>query len=205
MTEAHISDEHDAPHEGPIKTPKQLILAVFFAFAVPIIVITLLTQFVANERRPAAGSNAMQAAEVAERIQPVGQVEVNANAAEPTGTAAAPAAEAGASAAAAAVASAQAAMANVAAATAAAPAAKADAGAPPALYTQVCFACHGTGAAGAPKLGDKAAWAPRVKLGIDGLTAAAIKGIGAMPPRGGSTASDAEIKAVVAYMVHDVQ
>ena len=90
--------------------------------------------------------------------------------------------------------------------TAAAEPAKAEAGgAVPALYTQVCQVCHATGVAGAPKLGDKAAWAPRLALGIDGLTAVAIKGLNAMPPRGGSTASDAEIKAVVTYMVSNAK
>jgi cytochrome c5 len=51
-------------------------------------------------------------------------------------------------------------------------------------------------------VGDKAAWAPRVAQGIDALTASAIKGKGAMPPKGGSSASDADIKAVVTYMVN---
>jgi cytochrome c5 len=87
------------------------------------------------------------------------------------------------------------------AAATAAPAA-ADSNAPPALFAQVCTACHSTGAAGAPKLGDKAAWAPRIAQGIDALTASAIKGKGAMPPKGGSNASEAEIKAVVTYMVN---
>jgi cytochrome c5 len=66
----------------------------------------------------------------------------------------------------------------------------------------VCSACHATGVAGAPKVGDKAAWAPRAAQGIDALTASAIHGKGAMPPKGGSSASDAEIKAVVTYMVN---
>jgi cytochrome c5 len=73
---------------------------------------------------------------------------------------------------------------------------------PPPLFNQVCSACHATGVAGAPKVGDKAAWAPRAAQGVDALTASAIKGKGAMPPKGGSSASDAEIKAVVAYMVN---
>jgi cytochrome c5 len=77
-----------------------------------------------------------------------------------------------------------------------------DAGAVPPLYTQLCQTCHASGVANAPKLGDKAAWAPRLALGIDGLTASAIKGKGAMPPKGGSTASDAELKTVVTYMVN---
>ena len=89
------------------------------------------------------------------------------------------------------------------AAPAAAPLAlAAAAAAPPALYGQMCAVCHGAGIAGAPKVGDKAAWAPRLAQGIDGLTASAIKGKGAMPPRGGSQSSDADMKAVVTYMVN---
>lgn len=72
-----------------------------------------------------------------------------------------------------------------------------------ALYKQACMACHVAGVAGAPKFGDKAAWAPRIALGVDALTASVIKGKGAMPPKGGAgAASDAEIKAAVAYMVN---
>jgi cytochrome c5 len=76
------------------------------------------------------------------------------------------------------------------------------AGTAPPIYAQLCATCHAAGIAGAPKVGDKASWAPRLAQGIDALTANAIKGKGAMPPRGGSTASDAEIKAVVTYMVN---
>ena len=67
------------------------------------------------------------------------------------------------------------------------------------------MACHAAGVAGAPKIGDKAAWAPRLAAGVDGLTASVIKGKGAMPPKGGSGASEADIKAVVAYMVSSVK
>jgi cytochrome c5 len=88
---------------------------------------------------------------------------------------------------------------------AAAPAAAAAGGAVPALYTQACSVCHAAGVANAPKLGDKAAWAPRLATGIDGLTASVIKGKGAMPPRGGSAGSDADIKSVVTYMVGTVK
>jgi cytochrome c5 len=60
--------------------------------------------------------------------------------------------------------------------------------------------------AGAPKFGDKAAWAPRVQQGVAALTASAIKGKGAMPPKGGlASASDAEIQAAVEYMVAGVK
>ena len=71
-----------------------------------------------------------------------------------------------------------------------------------AVYEGTCVVCHGTGAVGSPKFGDKAAWAPRISQGVDALTASAIKGKGAMPPRGGSQASDEEIKTVVQYMVN---
>jgi cytochrome c5 len=69
------------------------------------------------------------------------------------------------------------------------------------LYDTACMACHVAGVAGAPKFGDKAAWAPRIATGLDALTASVVKGKGAMPPKGGSAASDAEIRASVEYMV----
>jgi len=71
-----------------------------------------------------------------------------------------------------------------------------------AIYQQVCAACHATGAAGSPKMGDKAAWAPRIATGMDTLYAAAINGMGVMPPKGGrADISDADIKSAVDYMV----
>jgi cytochrome c5 len=74
-----------------------------------------------------------------------------------------------------------------------------------ALYKQACTVCHAAGVAGAPKFGDKAAWAPRVGAGVDTLTSTVIKGKGAMPPKGGSAASDADIKAAVQYMLAAVK
>ena len=68
------------------------------------------------------------------------------------------------------------------------------------IYNTVCQACHTTGAAGAPKFGDKAAWAPRIGKGLDELVASATKGLNAMPPKGGFTGSDEEFKAAVHYM-----
>lgn len=70
------------------------------------------------------------------------------------------------------------------------------------LYKSVCFACHSTGVANAPKFGDKASWAKYEAAGLDAMVQNAIHGIGVMPPRGGSQASDAEIKAAVQYMVN---
>jgi len=71
-----------------------------------------------------------------------------------------------------------------------------------AIYKKSCAACHATGAAGAPKSGDKVAWAPRIKKGEDALVASAAKGIGVMPPRGGNPAlTDAQIRAAVQYQI----
>jgi cytochrome c5 len=134
---------------------------------------------------------------------------------EPEAPVAAPAAAAAATAAAAmpganAPALAAAPAANAVAPEAAAPAApaaqpkaaSADAG--KALFTSTCSACHATGVAGAPKFGDKAAWAPRLKQGTNVLYEHALKGFqgksGVMPPKGGSTASDDDVKAAVDYM-----
>ncbi|KGF82272.1 cytochrome C [Massilia sp. JS1662] len=74
-----------------------------------------------------------------------------------------------------------------------------------ALFNTACTACHTAGIAGAPKIGDKAAWAPRIAQGTNTLYEHAIKGFqgktGMMPPKGGSTAPDADVKAAVDYMV----
>ena len=290
MSDAHTThDDHDGPHEGPIKTPKQLILAVLFAFVVPIIVIVLLVEYVNSSNRPAAGSKGLTPEAVAARIAPVGKVEVKdasdlstlktgeqvfaaqcttchaaglvgapkvgdagawapriktgfdalvhsalagkgqmgaqgggdftdlevaravvfmanksgATFDEPKAPAAGATAAAAPSTAAApapAPAPAPAAATTVAAAAPAAATAKADA--VPPLYTQLCQTCHAAGVAGAPKLGDKAAWAPRIAEGMDKIMAIVINGKGAMPPKGGSTASEAELRTVVTYMVN---
>ncbi|HLX81111.1 MAG TPA: c-type cytochrome [Burkholderiales bacterium] len=67
----------------------------------------------------------------------------------------------------------------------------------------VCGACHLTGAAGAPKIGDKAAWGPRVKEGFDKLLKTAIKGEKAMPPRGGAAdLTDFELSRAIVFMTN---
>jgi cytochrome c5 len=68
-------------------------------------------------------------------------------------------------------------------------------------FKQVCSACHATGLNGAPKAGDKAAWAPRIAQGKDTLYKDAIGGKGLMPPKGGTTWPDATIRMTVDYMV----
>ena len=292
-------------HEGPIKTPKQLIVTVVLSFIVPVIIIFLLIRLVVSSDLVGAGSDAQTPEAIAARIQPVaGFALVDANAPKvfktaqqvydttcaschAAGVAGAPkfadkaawapliasgldtmltnaingkgampakggnptlddfeiaravvymANQAGGSfdepkepaaegdaaketAAAPAPAPAPAAApAKVAAAPAAPAAAPAAAAAPVAaastetidpagekLYKTACFACHDMGVAGAPKLGDKAAWAPVIATGLDTMVKTVISGKGVMPPRGGSTASDAEIRAAVQYMVSKSQ
>jgi len=70
------------------------------------------------------------------------------------------------------------------------------------IYKAACLACHETGAAGAPKMGDKGAWAPRLSLGLDGLLKSAIAGKNAMPPKGGSDATDTELARAIVFMAN---
>ncbi len=71
------------------------------------------------------------------------------------------------------------------------------------LYNGACMACHTTGAANAPKIGDAAAWQARVSLGVDGLVSSAKAGKGAMPPNGASTYNEAEMRTVIKYMLSE--
>lgn len=290
MSANNHSTAHEEAHTGPIKTPKQLLAAVFLSFVVPVFAIIGLVYYVASADKPMAGADDGGRA-IAERIQKVGMVEIrDANrplrageevykaqciACHGSGAAGAPkfgdaaawapriatgydtlltsalkgknamgaqgggdfqdveigravvymTAAAGGKFAEPAVPAAGAADAPVAAAapvavaaatpapSAAAPAAAtapaapvqvaaANPGAGEALYKQACMACHAAGVAGAPKFGDKAAWAPRIQTGIDALTTSVIKGKNAMPPRGGSAASDVDIHSAVVYMVN---
>jgi len=70
-----------------------------------------------------------------------------------------------------------------------------------AVWEKSCGGCH---AMMAPKVGDKAAWAPFVKLGAEEVTANVMKGKGAMPPKGGA-ASEADVKAAVEYILSQMK
>lgn len=286
---------HEEAHTGPIKTPQQLLAAVFFSFVVPIFAIIGLVYYVTSANKPMAGADDGGRA-IAERIQKVGMVEIRdanrplrageevykaqcvachaagvagapkfgdasawapriatgydallnsalkgkgamaaqgggdfqdaeigravvymtaaaggkfaepaapaAGAADASSTAAAPAMPAAPAAVAAATAAPSTAPAMAPAPAAPVQVAAVDLGAGETLYKQACVACHAAGVAGAPKFGDKAAWAPRIQTGIEALTTSVIKGKGAMPPRGGSAGSDADIHSAVAYMVN---
>ena len=166
-------EAHD-PHQSFIKTPKQLVVVILLAFLVPIIGIILLVQLVISTS--GTDPKALAPEVVAERIKPVARLEFG-----PREGAPAPAGQ-----------------------PAAKPAAQAKAGPADgkAVYDKTCFACHAQSVAGSPKIGDKAAWAPRIKQGMDTLVQAVLKGKGAMPPKGGNPSlSDAEIKAAVEFLV----
>jgi cytochrome c5 len=256
-------NEHGAAQESPIKTPKQLITAVALAFLVPILLIALLSQYVASIRDVDMKSDAMTPDAVARRLKPVADIafadaagsapaaprsgeevyKSACGACHDSGAAGAPKfGDQGAWAARikqgaqtlldsvlkgkgampprggganlsdlelerAMVYLANHAGAKFEAAATAAPA-KTAAAAPAAgraegekVYQSSCVACHATGVAGAPKAGDKAAWAPRLLAGMNALYANALKGKGAMPPKGGNAAlADAEVKAAVDYL-----
>ncbi|KVT90828.1 cytochrome C [Burkholderia ubonensis] len=288
----------EAPHQSPIKTPRQLIALIVASFAVPIVLIILFATYANVAFRSGAGTDALSDEQVAKRIAPLAQVDVKdanaprtyktgeevykavcvtchgtgaagapkfgskddwaprisqgfdtllktalagkgampprggtspddysdyeiaraivymvnndgANFPEPAAPAANATAAAGAApasgAADAAIAAAQAAIAAIPKAgekPAAAPTSADAASAGKALYTQVCQACHAAGVLNAPKFGSKEDWAPRLKEPMDTVYNYALHGKGAMPPKGGSTASDADVKAAVDYMVN---
>ena len=74
------------------------------------------------------------------------------------------------------------------------------------IFQSKCIACHGTGVAGAPKLGDAAAWAPRIAKGIDNLLNNAVNGLNAMPPKGTCmNCSEDDLRAAIEYMVSQSQ
>ncbi|MCM0614251.1 cytochrome c5 family protein [Marinobacter sediminum] len=74
------------------------------------------------------------------------------------------------------------------------------------VYDAVCMACHTTGAAGAPKIGDTAAWAPRVDKGLETLITHAVNGFNAMPAKGGcASCPEEEISSAVEYLVSESQ
>lgn len=154
------AQHHEENHEGPIKTPKQLVVTVVASFVVPIVIIIMMANFVAFGTRTGAGSDGMGEEAIAQRLQRVGTVQIR------------------------------------------------DASGPAVLRTgeqvvaAACGACHNSGAAGAPKVGDSAAWAPRVKTGYDTLLTSALKGKGAMPAQGGGEYSDYEVGRAVVHLVN---
>lgn len=179
-----MSHDHtpDAVESNLESHPVQLAIWVVIGAVALIVGIVLLANFAigAYGGRSLENDPAMAPEALARRIGPVAKLQIEGAAAV------APAAEAP----------------KVAAVTPAAAPAKAGKPDGKKTYDTACMACHATGAAGAPKLGDKAAWAPRLKTGNEALYASALKGKGAMPPKGGNAAlADADVKAAVDYLV----
>jgi cytochrome c5 len=152
-----MSEHHEEAHTGPIKTPRQLLLAVFYSFVVPVFIIIGLVYYVTSANKQAPGSSNTPES-VATRIQKVGAIEVrDANRELKSGEA---------------------------------------------VFKAQCSACHATGAAGAPKVGDAGAWGARIKNGYEALLSSALKGKGAMGAQGGGDFEDLEIGRAVVYMAN---
>jgi cytochrome c5 len=185
MSDPH--PQHHDPIEDNIEThPLKLAIGVVIGAFALIVGLILLVQFAVGlyAGRSLKDDPSMSPEEVAKRLAPVAQVAIDPNAPPPAPAAPAPA------------------IASVTVPPAASKGAASAAAGGKDVYDKVCTACHSAGVAGAPKFGDKAAWAPRVKEGKDHLYASALKGKGAMPPKGGNPAlSDADVKAAVDYMV----
>jgi cytochrome c5 len=183
----HSSNPHSDGDTGFIKTPTQLLVVIVLAFIIPIAGIFTIIHFAVGGEK-SRNSPSMSDQAIAERIKPVGSVPADAidKGASPLVPVAAPAVVA------------LAAVAGADAGKAAAPSGNSG----KAVYDATCQVCHAAGVAGAPKLGDKAAWAPRLSTGAAALLASVIKGKNAMPPKGGNpTLPDADVKAAVDYMV----
>jgi len=180
---------HDEQHQS---NPVKLAIGIAIGTVALIISIIMLVQYAVTHygSRVDADDPSMSAEAISKRLAPVARVAIDpsaqaAPAQAPAGVAPAPAA-------------APAVVAPVPAA-----AKTADAGAAgKSTYDSACAVCHGAGVAGAPRLGDKGAWGPRIAAGKPALYNAALKGKGAMPPKGGQAAlSDDAVKAAVDYML----
>ena len=178
MSEVHVED-----HSSLIKTPQQLIVVVVLAFVIPVVGIIMIASAITGGLKTDAGGDARA---VAERLKPVGTVVIGdvpatAATAQPAGAATGVKSASGAA---------------VKTAAASGPSAGKK------LYDTVCMVCHAAGIAGAPKTGDKAAWKPRIATGKEALYNSALHGKNAMPAKGGmASASDADVKAAVDYLV----
>jgi len=170
------------------KTTKQLVSVVLLSFIVTLAIAFLLVKLIGGGMSIDPDSPAMSEDAIAERLKPVGQVDVVSGAGAVSaeekagGTEATSSGETGST------------------TQTASAAAAGNAGEQ--VYTASCQMCHGTGIAGAPKVGDKAAWKARIGQGIDVLYASAVNGKNTMPPKGGAMGtSDADINAAVDFMV----
>ncbi|MCK9516624.1 MAG: c-type cytochrome [Ottowia sp.] len=206
-----MSDNTHEEMTGPIKTGKQFFWVAVASFVVPFFTIVALVSWINAGDRQSPGATDTTA-KVEARIQPVARVAIEAEQESADEQPAAPAQQAAAEDAQAAGPADDGAQESAEAGTDAseteaqdgAAGGQVDLAAGQALYEKSCVACHGSGVAGAPKLGDSAAWTPRIDEGMTVMMDIAINGKGAMPPRGASSASDEELRNAVLYMVNEV-
>ena len=177
------TEDEDEEHSSVIKTPKQFITVLVAAFVFPVLIVMLLGHLAVGNVQIDPNTPAFSDQAVAKRLKPVGTLAI---ASESPQSEASPSANAG----------------GAAGGPSTSAAASGGEDKIKAIYTSSCAACHTTGVAGAPKLGDKTAWAPRIKAGTESLYTSALKGKNAMPPKGGNASlSDPDVKAVVDYMI----
>jgi cytochrome c5 len=182
-----VSDAEEEGHSSAIKTPEQVITVLVAAFVFPIAIIVLLAKLATGNVSIDENNPAFSAQAIAERLKPAGTLVIASDVAQPDEKMSDSTDQA-----------ATGAPVPV-AVTGGADAAKT-------IYGSSCAACHDSGAAGAPKLGDKAAWTARIKTGKESLYNSALKGKNAMPPKGGNASlSDEDVKQVVDYMVTQAQ
>jgi cytochrome c5 len=179
---------HDPIEEKNESHPVKLAIGIGIGVVVLIVAIIMLVQLAVSlyGTRVAKDDPTMSPEAVARRIAPVARVAIDPNAPAAMPAPAAPATTAAP------------------APTLPPPAAKtAGAGAAgKSTYDSTCAVCHAVGVAGAPKFGDKAAWAARIAAGAPALHNSALKGKGAMPPKGGNASlPDDAVKAAVDYML----
>ncbi len=186
------SNSNDRPDLPFAPTLRKILIVMGIGFIVPIVLLLMVAFYVGSGSRQAEGTAGLSSAAVEARVAPAASAVAAASSQA--------AAQANAASMATAASSAQ--PGGAGAQPVAAAAAKPDG---KALYESTCIACHGTGVAGAPKFGDKAVWAPIIAQGTSVLYDRAIHGYtgkrGMMPPKGGSTASDDDVKAAVDYIV----
>lgn len=155
-----MSQNHNTPDQDSSDTPKASLLSLVLAFVVPAALIAALVIFVKPSDTAPAEEKPLTPEAVAERIKPVGTVEVKATASVPGGASGED------------------------------------------VFKAVCSACHTSGALGAPKYGDAAAWGPRIGQGLEALWNSAMNGKNNMPAQGKGEFTGDEIKRAVVYMAN---
>ncbi|MDO8457545.1 MAG: c-type cytochrome [Burkholderiaceae bacterium] len=167
-----MSNQHEEDHTGPVKNPKQLLQMVFFSFVIPIFLIIGLVYYVVSDAKPAGVKGSEDA----------GQISLGGLSNDDQAKGVAQRIQK--------VGSIEIRDANRTLKTG------------EEVFKAQCTACHTAGVAGAPKLGDAAAWGARIATGYEALLNSALKGKNAMGAQGGGDFEDLEIGRAVVYMAN---